>query len=195
MDKRRAAIGMVFAGAALIAIGVLVRDWWSGELYRGSSLSIGLTSMKVCVNGQCEPMSLSQLVGDENGAWTLVGAMLLYGGLATAAVLLLIGGLELRGKRVHAPIAPTTVGFLLSGAVLLLGFLFVMLKPKGLNGSGLQAGLSFFILSAGAIGGLLGSILIAKAHAAVDDAEWLMAARQQVEAERVQRPPTDGDPW
>ena len=110
--------------------------------------------------------------------------------------MLLVGGLELAGKRVRSPMAPTTAGFLLSGAVLLLGFLFVMLKPKGLHGSGLQAGLSFFILAAGGIGGLLGSILVAKEHAIVDDAEWLAAATQEQQAERMERPPSQGgDPW
>lgn len=188
MHKRKVAIGLVLVGALLLALGVLYRDWWSGKVFYGTELSLGVRSFEVCGEGRCETGSLAKLADSEHSGWTTTGSLLFYVGLAAAAVLVLIGGLELAGKRPRVPIAPTTVGFLLSTAALLLGFVFVMLKPTGLHGSGLQAGLSFFILAAGGIAGLMGSIFMAKVHALEDDAQWLATASAEHAAEAAPSP-------
>jgi len=188
MGRRNVAIGLVFLGAALMVFGVLFRDWWSGNVFYGTTLSIGLRSMEMCSDGECTTGSLESLVGGEHGGWVVVGSILFYVGLVTAAILLLVGGLEVARKRVRLPIAPTTLGFLLSAAVLLLGFVFVMLKPSGLNGTGLQAGLAFFIVAAGGISGVMGAIYVAKGHSVQDNADWLEDVSQEHAAEAAPAP-------
>jgi len=170
--KRNMALGFLFGAAVLIAFGVLYRDWWSGQIFHNGEVSIGVRSVQFCVEGECETQPLSVLAGTEHGGWATTGSILFFVGLATSLILAVAGGLFLAGKDPKLPMAPTTASFLLSAAVVILTFVFVMLKPKELHGTGMQGGLSLFPTAGGAILGVLGSVMLAKLRADQDRVAW-----------------------
>ncbi len=167
MDKRKLGMALVFAGAVLSAAGVLTRDWWGGDGY-----GIGVTSVESCVGDNCTTASLSEVAGTANSGWVTVGSILFYVALLGAFALVVVGGLTAANLRPYWPIAPTTIGFLASAGVIVLGVLFVFLKPQGLHYSGMQAGKSLFLLAGGGIAGLMGSLFCAQVAAANTDDDW-----------------------
>lgn len=170
--KRNTALGLLFGAAVLIAFGVLYRDWWSGQIFADVELNIGVRSATRCTDGECQTQPLAELVGTEHGGWATTGNILFFVGLGASLVLALAGGLFLAGKNPRLPMEPTTLGFLLSSAVVILTFVFVMLKPKGFHGTGLQGGISLFPAAGGGVLGILGSVMLAKFRADEDRVAW-----------------------
>lgn len=101
------------------------------------------------------------------------GTSFAYFGLATLVIGILgalalgaAGGLGLKGHFVREPVALTSAALIALCLALVLGCIFVAVKP-GDSGAARMLGVSwpFFVFGAGIVGGIAGAQMLAKAHA------------------------------
>lgn len=101
---RLVAIGL-FVCAALVLVGVFTKSWFTPDRGEGG---IGLTGVEVCHRGKCETASWSDLKRAP-GDLAIFGWMGLLGGLASAGITAVAGGLLLSGRARQIPLKAMNV--------------------------------------------------------------------------------------
>ncbi|MEZ4402900.1 MAG: hypothetical protein R3B06_22960 [Kofleriaceae bacterium] len=187
--KKKQTASIVCIVAAVVLAGSLFLPWLKNKSRRGS-VTMSLLSTKMCAG--CESMSNLKLAreltrqyesakqlreefgrdGDDDARMPLPekpGTAFAYVALATLVVCLLAaaalaaaGILGLKGRFITQPMALTSVGLVAACLGLVLGCVFLAIKPAGV---GLGASWPFFLFGAAVVAAVAGAQMLAKAFA------------------------------
>jgi MFS family permease len=169
------------AGIALLLVGLFSNHWIAG---RDSDFDnyVGLRSMSFCQQVQpdlskpgetaCSTVGFDEIEGtpsaiDGFDTFTIMAAITFYGGLACCGVVLLLVVLAVARKYPDLPIAPSTLGIVLSFGSVVMIALVLALHPWKKVGWG--TGWSIMVAGGGAAGCLLASLLLGRLRPPVDD--------------------------
>lgn len=156
MEKRKIGIIVVGVAAALLALSVLTRSWFSGSVGYGSAeYSVGLRSFEACAEGMgCEVESWDALrapgIEDRYVNFIRFGGITFWFGLLSA--LLLAGTAALAGIR-H-PRTPTLAKLAMVDATLLAlsALVFMVNKPEVFPGASWGIAAFMAAIMAGVVG-------------------------------------------
>ena len=165
--------------AAVLVLLSLFLPWLKSAKakHSGGQISMSLLSIEMCGGGECEKESNFKLAREIKQANEMsekkMGTTFPYFGIATLVISILgalalagAGGLGLADKFIREPIAVTTIALVTLCLALVIGCIFVAVKP-GDTEHGLVLGVSwpFFIFGIGIVGGIAGAQMLAKAYA------------------------------
>ena len=176
-------IGLVAgaAGIALLLVGLFSNAWVVGRNF-GIDTYVGLRSETLCQVVQpeedkpgetaCSKVSFAELAGSPSAidgfdTFVLMASITFYAGLACCAVVLLVMILALARKFPNLPIAPSTLGIVLSFGSVVMIALVLALHPWKKVGWG--TGWAIMVAGGGAAGCLLAAILLGRLRPPVDD--------------------------
>ncbi len=174
---RAAAIAAASVSACLLVYASISLAWLRSSDPDDAS-GFGLRTFRACVGELCEQLSIADMAAivDAKPAIVKVGWIVSIGAWLGAAALLLSAGLAVFGRFVFRPIAPTTIAVMSCGGTLVAACVFAAVNPaRPLY----QVGPGFWLGAAGAIGGVLASIFIARQRTP----DW------------DETPPVDEDNW
>jgi hypothetical protein len=169
------------AGIALLLVGLFSNYWVVGRDF-GIDTYVGLRSETQCQVVQpeedkpgervCSDVSFAAMANtpsaiDGFDTFTLMASVTFYAGLACCAVLLLVMLLTLAKKFPPLPIAPSTLGIILSFGSVVMIALVLALHPWKKVGWG--TGWSIMVAGGGAAACLLAAILLGRQRPPVDD--------------------------
>jgi hypothetical protein len=169
------------AGIALLLVGLFSNDWVVGSDF-GIDTHVGLRSETLCQVVQPDPsepgvtgcsdvsfedMAHSPSAIDGFDTFTIMAAITFYGGLACCGVVVLVILLALAKKYPNLPIAPSTLGIVLSFGSVVMIALVLALHPWKKVGWG--TGWSIMVAGGGAAGCLLAAILLGRLRPPVDE--------------------------
>jgi hypothetical protein len=169
------------AGIALLLVGLFSNDWVVGQNY-GIETSVGLRSETLCQVVQpeedrpgeraCSDVSFADMANSPSAidgfdTFTLMASVTFYLGLACCAIVLLVMLLAVARKFPHLPIAPSTLGIVLSFGSVVMIALVLALHPWKKVGWG--TGWSIMVAGGGAAACLLAAILLGRLRPPVDD--------------------------
>ncbi len=174
---RAAAIAAASVSACLLVYASISLDWLV-NFDPDNLSSIGLRTARQCTDDACTTQALKASLDENHVSSTLasVGFVVSIAQWVAAAALLLAGGLAVVGKFVLRPVPPTSVAALASIVALISSCLFIAVNPAR---PAFHAGPGFWLGAAGAIGGVLASIFIARQRTP----DW------------DETPPVDEDNW
>ncbi len=169
------------AGIALLLVGLFSHDWVVGRDF-GIETHVGLRAEELCQivqpdpaeagTGSCITVSFDEIADSPSAidgfdTFSLLAAATFYAGLACCAVLLLVMALAVARKFPPLPIAPSTLGIVLSFGSVIMIALVLALHPWKKVGWG--TGWSIMVAGGGAAGCLLAAILLGRLRPPVDD--------------------------
>lgn len=170
------------AGIALLLVGLFSNDWVVGRNF-GIDTHVGLRSETLCQVVQpdlsqpgesaCSTIGFDEIADspsaiDGFGTFVLMATITFYLGLACCAVVLLVMLLALARKYPALPIAPSTLGIVLSFGSVVMIALVLALHPWKKVGWG--TGWAIMVAGGGAAACLLAAILLGRLRPPVDDA-------------------------
>jgi|GEM_PF-1777481 len=191
LAKKKTTGSIVCLVAGLLVLISLFLPWMKAA--KGVDLSMTLLHMKACGGDKCESISnlkMAKMLTDQYResterakSWTdeehqyrktpsEPGTSFAYFGIATLVVgligalaLIAAGGLALKQKFIREPIAVTTVALVALCLALVLGCVFVAVKP-GDSDAGRLLGVSwpFFVFGIGVVAGIAGAQMLGKAY-------------------------------
>lgn len=178
MDRRAGGAWLCIGGAVLLVVSLFTNMWWEHSEH-GLKVGVGTRAIEVCHDRssddddddddqaegpRCETASLTKMFAsaeDPPKRWITFGGITYFGGLIAAALLVVAGGLALAKVTVGGPVSPARLAIAMSGVTVIAGVAFVALLPSEAKDLGMGAG--FPLALAGAIGGTIGSVLLAAA--------------------------------
>jgi hypothetical protein len=184
-DNRMLAGVLVLIAVAGLGFSLMSKRWLSNTAGRGD-VGFGLLSFSACSGGDggCETMSNSAVIdkikaeheASANSGFPIVGyatfgiiAISLLG-LVGSAVLAFRKQADAEAMLKKFPVSPTKIALAGLSLALIVGCIFVALKPGGVGAVGV--GWGFWAFGAAEIVGLLGVIMIAKQLAPKTDEAW-----------------------
>lgn len=176
-------IGLVAgaAGIAALLVGLFSNNWVIGRNF-GIDTYVGLRSETLCQVVQpdpgrpgesaCSEVSFDEMANSPSSidgfdTFTLMATATFYVGLACCAVVLIIMLLAVARKYPDLPIAPSTLGIVLSFGSVVMIALVLALHPWKKVGWG--TGWSIMVAGGGAAACLLAAILLGRLRPPVDD--------------------------
>jgi hypothetical protein len=183
MTKRLAGLVAGALGVAGLLWGLLSNHWVVGK-DAGIESHVGLRSIELCqmvrpdlsLPGEraCSRVSHTEILGSPSAidgfeTFSIVSRITLYAGLACAAVILLLLVLGALGRTPDLPIAPSTLGIVLSAGTILLIAITLAIHPWKSIGWG--TGYSIMVSGAGSTACLLAAILLGRVLRPVND-DW-----------------------
>jgi hypothetical protein len=170
-DARNRWLGIALAVVAATALAIAaLSSHWLISLYGGGDdqgTRMSLRASYTCNSGECVPLAngdLDNLV-QTSAAFAPAGWVTFVASLVAAAFLALSLTFALARRRPDWPMAPTTIAFLGAAIAIISGCVFVATKPAG---AALGLGWAFPVFCVGAVCGIAGSQLLARALRPVD---------------------------
>lgn len=169
------------AGIAALLVGLFSTDWVVGSDF-GIETHVGLRALRQCQVVQpdlsqpgesiCSTISYDDIANSPSAidgfdTFSLLAQATFYVGLACCAMLLLVMVLAVAKKYPNLPIAPSTLGIVLSFGSVIMVALVLALHPWKKTGWG--TGWSMMVAGGGAAGCLLAAILLGHLRPPVDD--------------------------
>ncbi len=169
------------AGIALFMVGLFSNDWVVGRDF-GIDTHVGLRAETLCQvvqpdpgqegTGTCITVGFDEIANSPSAidgfdTFSLLAAITFYGGLACCGVVLLLMVLGLAKKYPNLPIAPSTLGIVLSFGSVVMIALVLALHPWKKVGWG--TGWSIMVAGGGAAGCLLAAIMLGRLRPPVDE--------------------------
>jgi drug/metabolite transporter (DMT)-like permease len=163
-------------GSALAAIGAgclgvaALSTHWLVAMYSGvdSGTRFSLREATDCTAGDCHALSngaMSDVLPHLSAAFAPAGLITFVACIVAAVFLAISCALALAGRRPEWPMSPTTLAFLGAAIAIISGCVFVATKPDAAT---LGLGWAFPVFCAGAVCGLAGSQLLARALRPID---------------------------
>lgn len=179
----RLIIGLIAgaAGIAALLVGLFSHDWVVGRDF-GIDTHVGLRAEKLCQvvqpdpgqagTGSCITVGFDEIANSPSAidgfdTFTLLASATFYVGLVCCGLILLVMALALAKKFPDLPIAPSTLGIVLSFGSVIMIALVLALHPWKKVGWG--TGWSIMVAGGGAAGCLLAAILLGRLRPPVDE--------------------------
>lgn len=169
------------AGIALLLVGLFSVHWVVGRDF-GIDTHVGLRALELCQvvqpdlsqpgEGVCNTVSYDDIANSPSAiegfdTFSLLAKATFYVGLVCCAVLLLVMLLAVAKKFPPLPIAPSTLGIILSFGSVIMIVLVLALHPWKKVGWG--TGWSIMVAGGGAAACLLAAILLGRQRPPIDD--------------------------
>ncbi len=165
LNTRNVGAALAMMAVLLLLEGALTRSWWAMEQRENAvTVDMGMTSSRVCIEGNCRVLPHEKLAGVlgsvDDRVWLMAGAAAAWGAFVVVGFLLASGLLSWRG-RTKAGVLVAQITTVLCGLLLVWAALYVFLRPAEPNAT-VRMGHSVVTYFLGAICGFAAGLLLAR---------------------------------
>lgn len=166
MNKRYAGVALATFAVVLMLEGALTRSWWSLEQPADRvRVDMGMTSSRVCIEGNCRVLPHAKLAGVlgklDDRVWLMAGAAAAWGAYVTVGFLFITAMFAWR-RRKKPGVLLAQVTTVLCGLLLIWATLYLLLRPAEPDAT-VRMGHSVVTYFLGAICGFGAGVLLARA--------------------------------